>query len=445
MKFKTIIPFLLMFCFFANGQYKIEGHFTPADEKLTWVILYQIKDGKQVYIKNGKIENNQFHFELPNVAEAGTYRVVYKLKDGFVDFLFNKENVKFSFDPAFALETSFFEESDENKWYQNYLIDITSKQMSVDSIQANYFQTSAKNAEKHYSKALIALRKVQNEYETATKNKLAFHFIKATERYNSEKLVQSPQDYVSDIKANFFKNIDFNDPVLLNSSFINDRIVDYILNINISKDEAIQKELYTTAIANVLKKADSDLKERSLIEIIIEEFVKRENVAIVHHLFDNYYDKLPKELQQKGYKKEILSKILVTVGSVAPEIEWTEKGKDYKLSTLNSHKYYIVVFWSSTCSHCEKQLPELYSFLKDRNDIGVVAYALEEKSKTWESLIPNLAGWHHVLGLDKWENKIARTYEVYGTPSYFVLNANKVILAKPNNFIELSKVIKKLN
>jgi hypothetical protein len=62
----------------------------------------------------------------------------------------------------------------------------------------------------------------------------------------------------------------------------------------------------------------------------------------------------------------------------------------------------------------------------------VVAFALEKESFVWENYKrTKLSGWHNVLGLNKWQNEIARTYNIMSTPTYLVLDKNKKIIGKP--------------
>jgi len=83
--------------------------------------------------------------------------------------------------------------------------------------------------------------------------------------------------------------------------------------------------------------------------------------------------------------------------------------------------------------------------MKSKSNIKVVAFALEKEAFVWQQYTKvNLQGWHNVLGLNKWENKTARTYNINATPSYFVLDKNKKIIAKPNEFKDVKEIINKL-
>ncbi len=92
-----------------------------------------------------------------------------------------------------------------------------------------------------------------------------------------------------------------------------------------------------------------------------------------------------------------------------------------------------MVFWSTSCSHCLREIPLLHAYMENKKGIKVIAFALEEDAFVWENYSKaNLSGWHNVLGLNKWQNKVSTTYQVFSTPSYFVLDNNKKIIAKPN-------------
>jgi hypothetical protein len=40
----------------------------------------------------------------------------------------------------------------------------------------------------------------------------------------------------------------------------------------------------------------------------------------------------------------------------------------------------------------------------------------------------------HGIGLGKWENPLVQTFAIAATPTYFVLDASKTIIAKPYDF-----------
>ena len=69
--------------------------------------------------------------------------------------------------------------------------------------------------------------------------------------------------------------------------------------------------------------------------------------------------------------------------------------------------------------------------MKDKTNTKVIAFGMENDGFYWKKYISKLSGWHHVLGLGKWENKTSITYQVFSTPTYLILDTNKKIIAKP--------------
>jgi thiol-disulfide isomerase/thioredoxin len=170
-----------------------------------------------------------------------------------------------------------------------------------------------------------------------------------------------------------------------------------------------------------------------IFEFLIEQFEPSKNLELIDYLFENHYNKLPKTLQDKKFKSEKTALFISEVGRIAPNFSWKENGRTLQLSTLNDAEKYVLVFWSTSCSHCLREIPLLHAYMENKKEIKVIAFALEEDAFVWENYSKaNLSGWHNVLGLNKWQNKVSTTYQVFSTPSYFVLDKNKKIIAKPN-------------
>lgn len=94
----------------------------------------------------------------------------------------------------------------------------------------------------------------------------------------------------------------------------------------------------------------------------------------------------------------------------------------------------VVVFWSSTCSHCETELPQLlpvYNTLKSKN-IEIVGLSLDTDKTSYESKISNYP-WINDSELRGWYSNFAETYNVHATPTYFILDAGNKIIAKPDH------------
>jgi thiol-disulfide isomerase/thioredoxin len=453
---KKIALLIIFISSFTQAQFSINGTLTH-NLDTDWVVLYRIEGSKQKFVQNttmkkdtlfieGKMQTiGTFNFELPATAKASSYRISYRTRGtSFVDFIFNKENVSFTFHPDYPEQSILFSESKENITYKNYLKDVFVQQQKLDSLQITAIRNPKLNLKKSYKTALLKINSAQQAYLENTQKLYIYPFVKASFRVNPPALKTNVKEYMSAILDTFFEPIDFSNQALVNSSFLLDRVTDYIFYLNYSEDATTQQILYKSAVETVFTKIEDAVFKKNVIEFLIEKFEENNNLRMIDFLFENYYDALPTSLQNVKFKSEKVKLLATAIGRIAPDFSWKEYGKDFQLSTLNDAKNYVLVFWSTACSHCLKEIPELHAFLQGKKEIKVVAFSMETTDLGWNSMKVSLPNWHHVLGLNKWNNTVARSYNINATPSYFILDADKRIISKPIPLEELKHLIRKL-
>ncbi|KGL62516.1 TlpA family protein disulfide reductase [Polaribacter sp. Hel1_85] len=439
---KKILAFIFLISSFAQAQYTINGTMSPTIES-DWVILYKIEGARQMFVKNSKIKIDtitiqgkkqpigSFSFTLPKNTKVGAYRATYSLEGaGFIDFLFNNEDVHFSFHPKYPNQSVNFSASKENIIYKNYIDAIAMAQQKLDSIQVAAIQNTNLNLKNKYKTALKKINSIQKDYLEASKGMYVQPFITASLRNSPSEIIETPQKYMTNMVDTFFDRMDFNNKTLLNSSFLVDRITDYVFYINHSDDATTQQKLYKESITKVLAKIEDIPFKKDVIEFFVAQFENSKNLELIDFLLKKY-NELPDGFINEAFINDKLALFAAEIGRIAPDFSWKEGTKNFKLSELKDAENYILVFWSTTCSHCLREIPELHSYTKENSDVKVIAFSLEKDAFAWKNYKQNLYGWHNVLGLNKWENKTARTYNIHSTPSYFILDANKKIIAKP--------------
>lgn len=103
----------------------------------------------------------------------------------------------------------------------------------------------------------------------------------------------------------------------------------------------------------------------------------------------------------------------------------------------------VIIFWSSTCSHCEKELPDIlqkYEVLK-KNNIAVIGLSMDSDANSYQEKVKSLP-WTNDSELKGWYSSYSTTYNVHGTPSYFVLDADNKIIAKPDHAKDVISFLK---
>jgi hypothetical protein len=85
-------------------------------------------------------------------------------------------------------------------------------------------------------------------------------------------------------------------------------------------------------------------------------------------------------------------------------------------------------------------MPVFYKTFKSLKNIQVITIGLEDEKDWWQDMTSKWKEFINIIDLKKWESKRVKDFGVTATPTYFVLDKNKIIMAKPNDVNELTKV-----
>lgn len=435
---KKIIVALFIVTLSTNAQDTIRVKINPVGE-FKKVMIYSVIGASQKYIANASLADNEFKLAIPNGSTSGMYRLYFDVNNGYFDFIFNQESVSFTIESVSPETSAKFDVSEENKIYQSYLNSIQTQKYKVDSIQYAYFNPDQKPALiGQYSTELYKLYELQESFEKASEEKMAFDFIKSNEKYYPPEIIASPQEYLEITKNHFFDYIDFSNQHLMQSSFFVDRAIEYVFYMNGAEDKELDYQLKKDAIEKTMQEVGENFEAKSeILNSLIYAFASQQDAKMTHYILDEYYSKLPENYKSETFVDQIEGMIKTAIGVTAPEITWQEEGVEMKLSDLSLAQNYVLVFWSTGCSHCLVEIPNLYDFTSKFSNVKVIAIALEENDGDYFGITKSMTNWIHVLGLEKWGNKYVKMYDITSTPTYFVLDADKKIILKPNTLEEL--------
>tara|TARA_R110002033_G_scaffold43675_8_gene85728 strand:- start:123 stop:1424 length:1302 start_codon:yes stop_codon:yes gene_type:complete len=432
---KKILIILLVLPFISFAQ-TIKGTFSPAED-YSYAFLYKASPEGANYIDRGQLDSNgQFEIKLKDSLEAGIYKIVYAIppEENNFDFIFDgKESVDFNFSQEEGVE---FTESEENKLWMSYLKSIE----MVNHTISNYY--SKNNADKEGFDAIFkTLKDTQLAYEDLAKDRLAINFISANRPYIPTQY-EDISTYSKNLKQHYLSQVDFSNYLLQSSTFLTDRVTSYVFNMvqNPSQDT------YKSHIDDVANAISNDylIIKTSLLEMLWHQFVTAENHEIANYITDNYLLELAKATNNKVLEEMVTSFKNTSIGTVAPNFDITSNGQNTSLHQLEGADYYLLVFWSSACGHCLDELPKVKEMVANKPNLKVVAFGLEKEDNNWDKEIKNYPDFIHQIGLNKWENLTVITYGVSATPMYFLLSADKIIMAKPYEFKDLEVLLKDL-
>jgi peroxiredoxin len=181
--------------------------------------------------------------------------------------------------------------------------------------------------------------------------------------------------------------------------------------------------------------------------------------AVFVHLFEKYHSKgvsnwlNEKQLTTISNRAYMLMSNLI--GEQAANLEMVDaKGNSLPLYNISSD-YIVICFWDPECSHCRVQVPRLDSIYNAKwKKQGVKMYGVltETKDKEqWEKFIKehNMSAWINVYETDA-QKKIVedakrpsykQLYDVIQTPTLYLLDKDKKIIAKKLTLEQMNDVL----
>jgi thiol-disulfide isomerase/thioredoxin len=239
------------------------------------------------------------------------------------------------------------------------------------------------------------------------------------------------------------------DPALLYAPVYTYRIVDYLSLYSVDTlSMEQQEEEFMDAVDQIMMHVPPVPELYSfVVEFMLEGFELLGMEQVQVHLADEYLDASCESDLAELVRSRMAGYRKMALGATAPD--FTVKDTEGKIHTLSEipKPYTLLVFWSSTCGHCRELIPELKQWYLEENpiDLEVVAISIDSSALLFERyLAMESMPWitvHEILG---WQGKIASSYQIYATPTLFLLDRKRTILAKPVSVRQLRRSVKKL-
>lgn len=439
---KKLILILAFMPSFLMAQHHIEGTFSPAND-FTYAFLYKSNPTGAIYVDRAKVaENGEFKIILDSTNTAGIYKIVYGVPQEEHNF-----DLIYSGDEDVVLEFSLdkgldFKESNENKLWASYTNSIEMINRAISN-----FYTQESDDEDAFKDIFKTLNETQDAFELASKGTLASVFIKANKPY-IPKAFEDVSTYSKNLKRTYLENVDFSNPLLQSSEFLSDRVMAYVFGMTPNPSEEFYKQQIDNLV-NYIGPENAEIK-MVLLQAVWNNMVNIEEMSVANYIADTYLMELAKNAKNDLLVSQLTVYQNTALGTIAQDfpIEMTVGGTMVKSSLhgLKGSDHYVLIFWSSECSHCLQELPEIRKTVEELSEskVKVIAYALEDDTVTWKREISNYPKFIHVLGLGKWENPITDVYGVELTPTYFILDKDKRIIAKPQSLQEVTSILNTL-
>jgi thiol-disulfide isomerase/thioredoxin len=245
-----------------------------------------------------------------------------------------------------------------------------------------------------------------------------------------------PVEQSREILRKYFELNDFRNPVFQRSPFFAQKITDYLSIASMQSETTKDSVLIASVDQFFLTLSASDTLLTDITAIMRKWLLQNGYDAVCEYLDVRYLSAQCTAGNDINLQERLEAYRRTAKGQTAPEIYWINgNGEHGKLSGLTG-KNVTVVFWATWCQHCMETLPAIYKYTLQKM-IPVIAIAIDQVEEPWGKAIGALPGWIHLRASGGWNDPWIKLYGVYGTPTIFVLDADKKIVGKVSNLDDL--------
>jgi thiol-disulfide isomerase/thioredoxin len=247
-------------------------------------------------------------------------------------------------------------------------------------------------------------------------------------------------------KDHFFDNIDLNDERLLRTPLLYARLDAFFSSVLIQAPDTINKE-----IDKLIKKCGSNHKIFQFISVYLFNHFRESEImgqdAVMVKIADDIYLSGKADWVSKEFKDDLRKQIDLMrpnlIGKKAENLVMDSYSGIF-VSLYDVEKdFTILYFWEPNCGHCQEATPKLKVYYDKPKDYSLEVFAVcttSDRVKWTKYIEDNKLAW-----INGWDPKRSSHFDYYynvqSTPTVYILDKNKKIIAKKLGVEEIGPFI----
>ncbi len=404
------------------------------------------------------VEPGVFVFEGDKKLPGGIYMLIDQNNDKLFEFVIN-ENQKFTLSTAPYHYTANMKVkgSKENKLFFKYLLFNESVYKAIISLNdsLNNLDPGSKKYQR-LSDEKDSLQKVLENYKKdfIRKNEGTFvaKLLKSMEETPIPETVKNNPDSTMAyryLKSHYWDNFDLKDSRLLRTPLYSKKVKNYFDRLVVLDVDSVIFEIdKIIALASPNQETVSYLVWYFTSKYQNPKYMGFDKVFV--HLVDKYFSQTdidyttPSILESLQKRADKLRPLLI--GKEAPNLILMDTTGEYRSFLSIPDDFTILLFWDAHCGVCKAEIKKLKKVLAENNkyDVAVFAVNTNRNLEEWKKVIKErgMDHWINVNGTRSVTPDFHEIYDIDSTPVIYVLDKNKVIIAKK---ISAENIIKYLD
>jgi len=392
------------------------------------------------------VQNGLIRFDLPEGIEPGMYRMSFA-DSLYTDVIINHEDIRLENELADLQNKLRVLSSEENRIYYAYwknsgLINDTINQIAQEGnllyeASGHVLTPQLDSMQRKANMLNRRLNSFTDSLISVSGNLLVGNIIRAYKNPDYYAYLKTPGSYpyknvYEFLRDHYFDHIAITDDRLLHTEVLYVTITHYLNTFG----DPQSTENYSRAADTIMKRLSPNPKMSDYaLTLMLNTFEHSTWEKVFTHLVDTYVS--PNSCEIEGASEYLaLSEVIrnLEIGKPAPPLVMKDYyGKEFSL-VQSSAKVTLLVFWSSECPHCHAIMPSLMGLYDQWHAKGleIVAISIDTDEKAWKEAAHGTdLRWTHLCDMKGFDSEVLKHYNTWKTPGFFVLDAQKVIVAKP--------------
>jgi hypothetical protein len=430
------------------GQLQLKLTVEMPDCKNEEFLLLRGDEGGSFVVDRADVTENgilSFSWE----GNYGFYRL--SGKDGRIDFRMSTPDLNFSLDGKPEVGELRFPDNDENNQFQYYLSEFGVLNRRIGSLREKL--TGLNERDSSYKELYSQFKKEQKEKKVLLKDLWGTHFDSWPAR-----MALAQQELDPDVKLkgkayddyyqkHFFDFFTFSDSVLQATPIYYEKIGKYLKAQHI--EDLIKAENYkktNEVISKLFWLTELEpTSQKYLANYLMNRYSKKDYPEIYNATVDAY--KVMNTCEYVMGNKVIQNRMRNSKANIAgwrvPDVQLNNSldGKIQSLSAVNSDLTLLVI-WSGSCVHSREMLERIKDLYPEYHELGleVVAVSLDNSLSYWREMVSNnYYPWVNACDTDGLNGVTADQFNVYVTPSMFLIDPSLKTIAVPQTYFQLEK------
>jgi len=249
-------------------------------------------------------------------------------------------------------------------------------------------------------------------------------------------------------RDHYFDYIDLSDDRIVRTPILHNKVKNYFDNILIQKPDSIIPRIDWM----IEQTNGNDETFKFLVQFMLNHFQKKNIMGmdeVFVHVAEKYYLSGRADWVDSATLSKLRDKVRKTkpnlIGNKAPNLKIpTSTGEFASLHDIESD-FVILYFWEPNCGHCKTVTPKIWDIYKkyNRNQLEVFAFYTQNNKQEWlEYINKHEFDWINVYD-PHYISNFRQKYDIYSTPTIYLLDKNKEIVAKRISYKSLGEFLKR--